>query len=100
MQRPKPATPDELVSFLAGNSSWAEETGRLLRSYRFRDFREAMAFMTRVAEHAERLDHHPNWSNVYNRVEVQLLTHDVQAITVLDFELARCMDGEARTLAG
>ncbi|MCL4144990.1 UNVERIFIED_CONTAM: hypothetical protein GTU68_001913 [Idotea baltica] len=54
--------------------------------------------MVRVSVHAERLDHHPNWSNVYRTVNVELVTHDVGAITTLDFELARAMDAEAAGL--
>lgn len=62
------------------------------RTWVFKDFNEAFAFMTRVALAAEQRDHHPNWSNVYNRVHVQLSTHDAGGLTDIDIELARWMD--------
>ena len=55
---------------------WKEIDNQLVRSFNFKDFQEAFTFMTRVAFIAERLDHHPNWSNVYNQVEIRLSTHD------------------------
>ena len=64
-------------------------------NFKFRDFSEAFAFMTRAALAAEKLDHHPEWSNVYNRVDIELTTHDVGGLTRLDFELARKMNGFA-----
>ena len=63
----------------------------------FKNFLQAMAFMNAVAEVAERMDHHPEWSNVYNRVKVRLTTHDAGGLTHLDFELARAMDRVAST---
>jgi 4a-hydroxytetrahydrobiopterin dehydratase len=79
---------------------WRAAPGReaITRSFRFRDFRDAFAFMTRAALEAERLDHHPEWSNVYNRVEVVLATHDVSGVTGFDLELARAMDAAAERL--
>lgn len=65
------------------------------RNWVFKDFNEAFAFMARVALAAEQRDHHPNWSNVYNRVQVQLSTHDAGGLTSKDIELARWMDGIA-----
>ena len=62
------------------------------KSFQFRDFQQAFAFMTAAALHAERHDHHPDWSNCYNRVNVTLSTHDAGGITEKDFALARCMD--------
>ena len=62
------------------------------RTWVFKNFNEAFAFMTRVALAAEQRDHHPNWSNVYNRVQVQLSTHDAGGLTDKDIELARWMD--------
>jgi 4a-hydroxytetrahydrobiopterin dehydratase len=64
----------------------------IARSYRFGNFSEAFAFMTRVAMAAEKLDHHPDWSNVYRTVEVKLSTHDAGGLTRLDFDLARRMN--------
>lgn len=62
------------------------------RTFSFRNFSEAFAFMTRSALAAEKLDHHPDWSNVYRNVEVRLNTHDAGGLTALDFELARRMN--------
>ena len=62
-----------------------------------KDFAQAMAFMNAVAEVAERMNHHPEWSNVYNRVNVRLTTHDAGGLTHLDFDLARAMDTLAIT---
>ncbi len=66
------------------------------RSYRFADFNAAFGFMARVALMAEKLDHHPEWSNVYNRVEVVLTTHDAGGVTSLDVALATFMDQAAQ----
>jgi len=66
------------------------------RTYRFADFNTAFAFMTRVAIRAEQLDHHPEWFNVYNRVEVILTTHDADGVTELDVKLAGFMDAAAK----
>ena len=75
----------------------ADDAGdALLKSYRFADFNAAFGFMSRVALLAEKLDHHPEWSNVYNRVEVRLTTHDAQGVTELDLQMARFMDAAAK----
>jgi 4a-hydroxytetrahydrobiopterin dehydratase len=78
---------------------WRPAPGReaIARDFRFRNFRDAFAFMARAALEAERLDHHPEWSNVYNRVEVVLATHDAGGVTGFDLALARAMDAAART---
>jgi len=65
---------------------------RLKRQWQFSDFSEAFAFMTRVALLAESMQHHPNWSNVYNRVTIELTTHDLGGLSNLDAELARSID--------
>jgi 4a-hydroxytetrahydrobiopterin dehydratase len=82
---------------LASLPGWRAGEGRdcLTRTFRFADFNAAFAFMTRVALMAEKLDHHPEWSNVYNRVEVTLTTHDAGGVTELDVRLARFMDEAA-----
>jgi len=73
---------------------WApSEDGRALeRSYRFKDFSEAFAFLTRVAMHAEKVDHHPEFTSVWNRVDFRLTTHDAHGVTQRDVELAQAID--------
>jgi len=71
---------------------WQVEAGRLKRNWQFKDFSEAFAFMTRVALLAEAMQHHPNWSNVYNRVSIELTTHDLGGLSDLDVQLARSID--------
>ena len=74
-------------------SNWQETDHGLVRSFTFADFREAFAFMTRVAFEAEAMGHHPEWTNVYNRVEVRLSTHDAGGrITQKDHDLAAAID--------
>lgn len=73
---------------------WKEENDRLQRSFQFKNFSEAFAFMARVALAAEKMDHHPEWSNVYNRVEIKLSTHDAgDKVTAKDRKLAKVIDG-------
>ena len=76
---------------------WAPVAGRdaITRSFRFADFSQAFGFMARVAMMAEKLDHHPEWFNVYNRVDVTLSTHDAGGLTTLDITLAHFMNGIA-----
>ena len=72
---------------------WKEENNELVKKYTFKDFSEAFAFMTRVAILAEKHNHHPWWSNVYNQVEIHLTTHDAgNTITAKDRELAKAID--------
>jgi 4a-hydroxytetrahydrobiopterin dehydratase len=75
-------------------SGWGAVDGRdaIAKSYKFKDFKSAWAFMTQAALKAEQMDHHPEWFNVYNKVEVTLATHDAGGVTALDVELARFMD--------
>ena len=87
------ASDDDIVRFLASNPQWSLQQHKLHREYVFVDFAAAFAFMTRVAAVAEAMNHHPEWCNVYNRVVVDLTTHDVRAISARDFELAVEMDG-------
>lgn len=79
---------------LAELAGWTLVDGRdaIEKSFRFDSFNQAFGFMTRVALVAERLDHHPEWFNVYNRVDVTLSTHDAGGLTELDLRLARAMD--------
>jgi 4a-hydroxytetrahydrobiopterin dehydratase len=71
---------------------WTLETGRIRRSFEFDDFVQAFGFMTSVALAAERMNHHPDWSNVYNRVEINLSSHDVDGLSERDFKLAQRID--------
>lgn len=72
---------------------WKEENNKLNRSFQFKNFREAFSFMTEVAFHAEKMDHHPDWSNVYNTVHIHLNTHDAGGIvTKKDKDLAEKID--------
>jgi 4a-hydroxytetrahydrobiopterin dehydratase len=84
---------------LPGWSALPGERDAIRRTYKFADFNAAFGFMTRAALMADKLDHHPEWFNVYNRVEVTLTTHDADGVTVLDVELARFMD-EAAGMGG
>ena len=77
---------------LAALDQWELRDGKLHRDFVFADFERAFSFMTAVAGVAEEMNHHPEWSNVYNRVAVDLVTHDAAGITELDFSLARAMD--------
>ena len=71
---------------------WALTAGKLEKTFRFPSFAKAFGFMTSVALVAEAMGHHPDWSNVYNRVTIALVTHDVGGISVLDFSLAKQID--------
>ena len=77
------------------DSGWHLDVYKLHRTFLFSDFVEAFGFMTRAAIHAEKMNHHPEWSNVYKRVEVFLVTHEAGGITQRDFELAAIMDSLA-----
>jgi 4a-hydroxytetrahydrobiopterin dehydratase len=73
---------------------WEEKNNTLYRKFEFRNFSEAFAFMTRVALEAEKMDHHPDWSNVYNTVEISLSTHSAgDIVTEKDRKLAKKIDG-------
>ena len=78
-------------------SGWSAVEGRdaIAKTFRFKDFNEAFGWMARVALAAEKLDHHPEWFNVYNRVDVVLATHDAGGVTELDLALAGVMDAAA-----
>ena len=91
MSRPHPLSTSEIETALASLPGWSLVNGKLHREFRFPDFMRAFAFMAEAALHAEKLDHHPEWSNVYGRVVVDLLTHDAKGVTQLDLELARRM---------
>ena len=85
-------SPQEREDLRSSLTQWQVGDERLKRQWQFSDFSEAFAFMTRVALLAESMQHHPNWSNVYNRVTIELTTHDLGGLSNLDAELARSID--------
>ena len=95
MTRPRPMTPAQIATALEALPGWSLEGDKLHRTFRFPDFRVAFAFMTACALAAEKLDHHPEWFNVYHTVKVWLRTHDPLGITALDCELAQAMSALA-----
>jgi 4a-hydroxytetrahydrobiopterin dehydratase len=96
--RPKKLEGTARVTALSLLDGWTQVPGRdaIRKSFKLADFNRAFAFMTRVALKAEQLDHHPEWSNVYNRVEITLSTHDAGGVTELDVALARFIDEAAQ----
>jgi 4a-hydroxytetrahydrobiopterin dehydratase len=85
----KPLTSDEITKGLAPLAGWTFERDALAKTFKFGSFREALSFMTRVGFEAEELNHHPEWTNVYNRVVIRLNTHDAGGkVTSKDVELA------------
>jgi 4a-hydroxytetrahydrobiopterin dehydratase len=90
-------TDDERTALLPTVPGWTHEPARdaLVRQFRFNSFVAAFGFMTRVALLAERADHHPEWSNVYNRVDILLTTHDAGGLSMRDVALAREIDAVA-----
>ena len=83
---------------LGGLSGWSEAAGReaIGKTFTFKDFNEAFGFMARAALAAEKMDHHPEWKNVYKTVEVVLSTHDAGGVTSLDIDLAKAMNAIAK----
>jgi 4a-hydroxytetrahydrobiopterin dehydratase len=94
MARPEKLVGAERAAALARLPGWTEVEGRdaIARTFVFRDFNQAFGFMTRAALIAEKMDHHPEWANVYKTVEVTLSTHDAGGLTALDVALAEAMD--------
>ena len=95
MARPAPLTNAEVTAGLADLPNWELVAGRLHREIRFDDFAEAFAFMTRGALAAEKLDHHPDWSNSWNRVVIDIVSHDAGGLTGQCFALAAAVDRAA-----
>lgn len=91
MSRPPLLPPPEIAARLESLPGWTFAGGALRREFVFEDFAEAFGFMTRVALAAEKMDHHPEWTNVWSRVTVVLATHDAGGVTELDFRLANVM---------
>ena len=89
------------AAFLREFPDWREVEGRnaIARRFTFKDFNAAFGFMSRVALLAEKLDHHPEWFNVYNRLDVTLATHDAGGVTAKDIEMAKAMEGFFRAAA-
>jgi 4a-hydroxytetrahydrobiopterin dehydratase len=86
-----------IADALAELDGWALDDGKLHRVFKFAGFVQAFGFMTSAAIEAEKMDHHPEWSNVYSKVSVHLVTHSVGGITNLDIELAKKMNALARS---
>ena len=84
-------TDAQITAELDKTPGWTRSGDKLARTFQFADFVAAFGFMTRAALIAERMNHHPEWFNVYKTVKVELSTHDAGGITGLDFELARAM---------
>lgn len=89
----------EIDSALSSLSGWSVQNGKLHREYKFPDFTHAFGFMAAAATAVEKMNHHPEWCNVYGRVTVDLLTHDSQGITEADVRLAGVLEGLARKLS-
>lgn len=89
---PAPLSLDQISRLPAELPAWRVENGKLHRDFRFADFNAAFGFMARVALVAETMGHHPEWSNVWNRVSIDLTTHDAGGLTDLDVELAHRID--------
>jgi 4a-hydroxytetrahydrobiopterin dehydratase len=85
---------DTAASLLAGMPDWSHDRQRdaITREFEFEDFIQAFSFMTQLAIHAEKHNHHPEWSNVYNRVVITLTTHDANGLTQSDIDFARYAD--------
>lgn len=88
----KKLTEDEIKLNLSKIANWKIEGNKLHKLYKFKTFNQAFRFMTGVAMVCEKMNHHPEWSNVYGNVDVKLTTHRVAGLTELDFELAEKMD--------
>jgi 4a-hydroxytetrahydrobiopterin dehydratase len=90
--RPERLSDAEIEQALEGVPGWVVRGGKLHREFRFRNFNQAFGFMTRAALYSEAMNHHPEWSNVYATVVVDLVTHSADGITNLDFALAKKMN--------
>ncbi|MEL6810616.1 MAG: 4a-hydroxytetrahydrobiopterin dehydratase [Bacteroidota bacterium] len=88
----KPLTELQIRSALKDLDGWEYNENAIHTSFEFEDFKDAFSVMTRIAFEAERLNHHPDWTNVYNTLQISLSTHDAGGVTENDFELARIID--------
>jgi 4a-hydroxytetrahydrobiopterin dehydratase len=91
MERRK-VSEQELAEAMRDLPEWSVQEGKLRKQYRFSTFGDALGWMVRVGVFADKLDHHPDWCNSYNKVTVELITHDLKALSNWDLELARKMD--------
>ncbi len=89
-------TTEQIELALQRIENWTLETDAIVRHFTFQDFSQAFGVMSRVALLAEKLGHHPEWRNVYNRLEIRLTTHDAGGLSDLDFRMARAIDDYAR----
>lgn len=89
----RPLTNEEIEEALNELPGWTVEDGKLFKGYKFGSFAEALGWMVSAGVYADKIDHHPEWSNVYNRVQVHLVTHDLgNVISTLDIALAKQME--------
>jgi len=88
----KPFTELQILSGLKELDGWEYEDNAIHTSLEFDDFKDAFSVMTRIAFEAEKMNHHPDWSNVYNTLQITLSTHDAGGLTAKDFELAKIID--------
>ena len=100
MSRPVKIGAAKALGSLPGWAALPGERDAIHRTFKFADFNAAFGFMVRVALMADKLDHHPEWFNVYNRVDVTLTTHDADGVTALDVQVARFMNDAASGLGG
>ncbi|MEO8049680.1 MAG: 4a-hydroxytetrahydrobiopterin dehydratase [Acidobacteriota bacterium] len=89
-------TDAEIAAALPKMAGWTVKGGKLHREYKFPDFKRAMEFMQSAVAGIDKLDHHPEWANVYNRITIDLNTHDAGGITAKDFELGELLEGLSR----
>ena len=92
MARPSIVSAEEREARLANLPGWTLANNKLHREFEFANFVKAFGFMTQIAIIAEKMDHHPEWSNVYNRVEILLTTHDAGGLSERDIEMAQAID--------
>jgi 4a-hydroxytetrahydrobiopterin dehydratase len=83
----------QIQDAIATLNGWSLVNGKLHKTFKFKDFTEAFGFMSKVAIAAEKMDHHPEWSNVYNTVKIDLVTHDAGGISQRDIDLAKIING-------
>ena len=95
--RPARLSDDEVQQALANCPGWSLVDGKLQREFQFADFQEAFAFMTRIALRAEAMNHHPEWFNVYSRVDIVLSSHDVDGLSERDITLAEFIEAASRS---